>query len=176
MALFASLNYFLKWVFLQCRYTVHTFSWPLLSFAAEFSDSGPHSRKTPYHSLTSFPHLVFIYHWIRADDLICRGGEKREGWGGWSILEWWMLSDPSSPLLSPSSSLSVCAPSLQENNWLHCRKDFTKQQEKGQQSSLKFGWKKSGNAPPLIGKKVSQPPVLWNHNFFYSSRGRISTS
>ncbi len=33
-----------------------------------------------------------------------------------------MLSDPSSPLLSPSSSPSVCAPSLQESNWLHAGK------------------------------------------------------
>ncbi len=61
------------------QYTVHTFSWPLLSFVTEFSVNGPHSEKAPYNSLpfSSFPHLVVTYHlsgskeaklmWIHAD-------------------------------------------------------------------------------------------------------------
>jgi hypothetical protein len=45
----------------QFTYTVHTFSWPLLSFVAESSASGPQSGKAPYHSLP----LIYIsaYHW-----------------------------------------------------------------------------------------------------------------
>jgi hypothetical protein len=41
----------------QYTYTVHKFSWLLLSFAAETSASGPQSGKAPYRSLP-LPHLV----------------------------------------------------------------------------------------------------------------------
>jgi hypothetical protein len=41
-------------------YSVQTFSWLLLSFAAESSASGPQSGKVPYHSPT-LPHLFYLY-------------------------------------------------------------------------------------------------------------------
>jgi hypothetical protein len=44
----------------QDTYTVQTFSWPLLSFAAESSASGPQSGKAPYHS-PPLPHLFYLH-------------------------------------------------------------------------------------------------------------------
>jgi hypothetical protein len=42
------------------RYTVHTFSWSLLSFVADSSDSGPQSGKAQYHSLPCTPSSLML--------------------------------------------------------------------------------------------------------------------
>jgi hypothetical protein len=63
--------------------TVHTFSWPLLSFVAESSASGPQSGKAPYYSLP----LPRLYIYISL--VFC-------------CLLLWVLSPPS-PVLSDNS-------------------------------------------------------------------------
>jgi hypothetical protein len=54
-------------------YTVQTFSWLLLSFAAESAASGPQSGKAPYHSLP-LPHIFFLY------TVLYQCSYSREGW------------------------------------------------------------------------------------------------
>jgi hypothetical protein len=45
-------------------YTVHTFSWPLSSFAAESSASGPQSGKAPKLPTTPSSSLQNMDHWV----------------------------------------------------------------------------------------------------------------